>query len=75
MLVGPFNAKIMSIATFRLAREAEEAKLKAEQEAVVVETAKEPEPVVQKVEPVVKTVSTTTASMKAKPKTTLKSEA
>lgn len=73
MLVGPFNAKIMSIATFRLAREAEEAKLKAEQEAVAAEAVKPAEPVVQKAE--VKTTSPAAASMKAKPKTTLKSEA
>ena len=59
----------MSIATFRLAREAEEAKLKAAQEA-----GKPAEPVVKAVEPKAETTSTATASMKAKPKTTLKSE-
>lgn len=57
----------MSIATFRLAREAEEAKLKAAEEKPAEPVAKEPEVKAE-------TTSTATASMKAKPKTTLKSE-
>jgi hypothetical protein len=60
----------MSIATFRLAREAEEAKLKAAQE-----TEKPAEPAVKQPVEEVKVTSTASASMKAKPRTTtLKSD-
>lgn len=57
----------MSIATFRLAREAEEAKLKAVEEKPAEPVAKEPEPKME-------AASTATASMKAKPKTAPRSE-
>lgn len=60
----------MSIATFRLAREAEEAKLKAAQEPE-----KPAEPAVKKPVEEAKVTSTASASMKSKPRTsTLKSD-
>ncbi|MFZ9326488.1 MAG: hypothetical protein ACO24H_03375 [Polynucleobacter sp.] len=65
----------MSIATFRLAREAEEARMKAEQKTAEAKTTKEPDAAVQKEEMAVKTVSSATASMKAKPKAAPKSDA